>query len=96
MPTPQEMLKKIAEKTRAKRLSLDLSQQSLSAKSGVSYSVLKKFERTGQISLGSLLKLALALGALSDFDYVLTPHKPEESSSLDELMQDTNRKRGRK
>lgn len=96
MKTPPEMSKKIAEKVRSKRLSLDLSQQTLSEKSGVSYGVLKKFERTGQISLTSLLKLALSLGSLSDFETLFALDKPEEASSLDELMQDTKRKRGRK
>ncbi len=39
-----------------------LSQQQLSERSGVSYGSLKRFETTGQISLLSLTKLALALG----------------------------------
>lgn len=97
MKTPQEILKVIAEKARAKRLFLNLSQQTLSDRSGVSYGTLKKFERTGQISLESLLKLALVLGALTDFEHVFAPQKPESALSLDELMmQDTQRKRGRK
>ena len=96
MVTPQEMLKKIAEKARAKRLSLDFSQQTLSDKSGVSYGVLKRFERTGRISLESLLKLSLTLGSISDFDSLFAPDKPEEALSLDELLQEGKRKRGRK
>jgi transcriptional regulator with XRE-family HTH domain len=95
MFTPQEMTKKIAEKARAKRLSLNLSQLTLSKKSGVSYGVLKKFERTGQISLESLLKLVLTLGSMGEFDNLFAPKKPEEFWSLDELMQDGKRKRGR-
>jgi transcriptional regulator with XRE-family HTH domain len=94
--TPQEILRTIAAKAKAKRLSLDLSQQTLSERSGVSYGVLKKFEQTGQISLASVLKLALALGALDDFGQLFTPAKPEEAVSLDALMKDTSRKRGRK
>lgn len=94
--TPQEILKEIADKARAKRLSLDLSQQTLSTKSGVSYGVIKKFERTGQISLESLLKLALVLGSLGDFDQVFAPNKPETYLSLDDLMKEGKRKRGRK
>ncbi len=96
MVMPQEMRKKIAEKARVKRLSLDLSQQTLSEKSGVSYGVLKKFERTGQISLESLLKLALALGSMSDFHTLFSTDKPEQVLSLDALMKDGKRKRGRK
>lgn len=96
METPQEMQKKIAQKMRAKRLSKNLSQQTLSEKSGVSYGVLKKFERTGQISLESLLKLAMALGIIDNFNTLFTPEKPEEALSLDELIKDNTRKRGRK
>jgi len=96
MTTPQEMQKKITLSARAKRLALDLSQQTLSEKSGVSYGVLKKFERTGQISLESLLKLALALGAIDDFSTLFARDKPEIALSLDELIEDSTRKRGRK
>lgn len=96
MPTPREVLKTIAQKARAKRLSLNLSQLTLSQKSGVSYGVLKKFEQTGQISLESLLKLAFTLGSLGNFKDVFALPKPEAALSLDELMQDKTRKRGRK
>lgn len=96
MATPQEIQKKIALAARAKRLEINLSQLTLSEKSGVSYGVLKKFERTGQISLESLLKLALALGAMDDFNAVFAPDNPETILSLDELIGDGTRKRGRK
>ena len=94
--TPQEALKKIAGKARSKRLALNLSQKTLSEKSGVSYGVLKKFEQTGLISLESLLKLALALGALKDFEHVFEEIKPQEALSLEDLMKEDTRKRGRK
>lgn len=96
LETPQEALKKIAEKARAKRLSLNLSQKTLSEKSGVSYGVLKKFELTGQISLESLLKLAFVLGSLGDFDNIFVLDKLNSIMSLDQLMQEDKRKRGRK
>jgi len=62
MITPSEMQKVIASRARDLRLELNLSQQTLSEKSGVSYGSLKKFEQTGQISLESLLKLAVRIG----------------------------------
>ncbi len=100
MITPQEMLQKIVKNAKATRLALNLSQKTLSEKSGVSYGVLKKFEQTGQISLGSLLKLGLALGAIDDFYDLFVPSKLQENAlSLDELIQDSQnnkRKRGRK
>jgi len=62
MITASEMQKVIASRARDLRLELNLSQQTLSEKSGVSYGSLKKFEQTGQISLESLLKLAVRIG----------------------------------
>ena len=96
MTTPQEMQKKIAYMLRAKRLALDLSQQTLSEKSGVSYGVLKKFERTGKISLESLLKLAMALGSMDDFNTLFSTDECKTALSLDQLMEDGTKKRGRK
>lgn len=96
MTTPHEMTMLIAVRAKAKRLSLNLSQVSLAERSGVSYGTLKKFERTGQISFESLLKLALVLNALEDFGNLFAPLNPIAAKSLDELMQDKTRKRGRK
>lgn len=96
MKTPQEMQQAIAGQVRAKRLALNLSQKTLAEKSGVSYGSLKKFERTGQISLESLLKLALNLRCMDDFNALFAPSMPDEALSLDELMDDEKRQRGRK
>lgn len=94
--TPQEMAADIANRARDKRLALNLSQQTLSACSGVSYGTLKKFERTGQISLESLLKIALTLDALDGFDHLFLKNRDELPKSLDELLKKNVRKRGRK
>lgn len=96
LTTPQEMQSIIAQQVRSKRLALNLSQQTLSQKSGVSYGVLKKFEQTGQISLGSLLKLALTLGCMDDFKVLFAPQPPEAALSLEDLIEKKPRKRGRK
>jgi len=96
LKTPREIAQEIAKRAKEKRLSLNFSQQTLANRSGVSYGTLKKFEQTGQISLESLLRLALILGSLKGFEHVFAPAKPEEALTLDELMKDTSRKRGRK
>lgn len=93
--TPFEFAKEISKKARNKRLKLNLSQKTLSEKSGVSYSSLKKFEQKGQISLESLLKIALVLGEIDQFDCLFTKDD-ELPTSLDELFVDQSRKRGRK
>lgn len=96
MRSPFEVAREIAKKAQEKRLKLNLSQQTLSERSGVSYGTLKKFEQKGQISLESLLKIALALGELDTFDHLFTHGDDALPSSLDELLDDTSRKRGRK
>jgi transcriptional regulator with XRE-family HTH domain len=96
MMTPQEMQKIIAGQMRGLRLELNLSQQTLSEKSGVSYGSLKKFEQTGQISLESLLKLALVLGCMDGFRGMFAPKSSEKVLLLDALLEDKKRKRGRK
>jgi transcriptional regulator with XRE-family HTH domain len=91
-----EMQKKVASNVRIKRLEANLSQKTLSQNSGVSYGVLKKFEATGKISLESLLKLAMALGSMDDFLALFAPGRPEMALSLDDLIKDNTRKRGRR
>ncbi len=96
MMTTSEMQKVIATRARDLRLELNLSQQTLSEKSGVSYGSLKKFEQTGQISLESLLKLSVILGSMDDFNALFVQRSSEKALSLDELIKNGKRKRGRK
>lgn len=58
----------IREKARTRRLELNLTQSGLAKRSGVSLGSVKRFESTGEISLSSLLDIALALGCLEDFE----------------------------
>ncbi len=94
--SPSEVFLKIAGSAREKRLSLNLSQQSLSKSSGVSHAVIKKFESTGKISLESLLKIAMALGCLNEFTDLFKTNNPNTFTSLNELINKKTRKRGRK
>ncbi len=94
--TPRDILEQIAARGKEKRLSLNLTQLSLSERSGVSLGVLKKFERTGKISIESLLKLALVLESLDDFAVLFKPKPLEAYTTLNELLRQKPRKRGRK
>lgn len=93
----RDLLALIAQQFQIRRLNLNLTQKSLSTRAGVSYGVLKKFERTGKISLESLLKLSVVLDCSHHFeslfkvDLTTTPYL-----TLDQLLQDNSRKRGRK
>lgn len=96
LSTPSDLLIQIAEQAKEKRLSFNLTQRSLSERSGVSLGVLKKFERTGKISLGSLLQLALVLDSLAEFSSLFKLKPLESYSTLDQLLKQKSRKRGRR
>jgi transcriptional regulator with XRE-family HTH domain len=78
--TPYEVSLKLAQRHRALRKRLKISQKEMAERSGVSLGSLKRFESSGKISLESLLKLVHLLGRLSDFDKVL-----EEKENLDDI-----------
>ncbi len=59
--TAEELDQKLAGRVRNIRKRRSISQQKLAAMSGVSYGSVKRFETTGQISLLSLTKIAIAL-----------------------------------
>ena len=59
--TPGDINKKIAERIRVIRKRRKISQKELGEKSGVSLGSVKRFEQSGEISLLSLTKIAIAL-----------------------------------
>ncbi len=79
---------------RAARLRQDLSRATLAKRAGVSKASLIRFERTGEISLKSLLNLAIALEAEDEFFHLFAvPDVP----TIDELVAALKkRQRGRK
>lgn len=60
--TAEELDLKLAQRVRNIRKRRSISQEKLASMSGVSYGSVKRFESTGQISLLSLTKIAMALG----------------------------------
>jgi transcriptional regulator with XRE-family HTH domain len=87
---PSDILEEIAVKHRSIRKEAGLSQVELAERSGVSLGSFKRFERTGQISLESLLKLAHVLNRLDDFDAVLKLN--ENLKDIEKLFSDKTRK----
>jgi len=92
---PTAIMQGIAERVKRNRLELNLTQKALALRSGVSFGSLRKFETTGEISLKSLIKIAIALDTTDDF---ITLFTRKQYQSIDELIQKTakTKKRGRK
>lgn len=70
--TAEELDQKIAERFRRIRKRRSISQQKMAEMSGVSYGSIKRFEATGQISLLSLTRLAIALDMADDLRSLFT------------------------
>ena len=92
--TPEEISLQLAKKVRQRRLAIGWKQQTLAERSGVSLPSLRRFEKTGLISLKSLLKLAFALVHLDDFTELF--HTPAANSIKDLDKQAKPPQRGRK
>lgn len=96
--SPSIAQKKIAQNLKEHRLQMNLTQEGLSARSGVPLATLRKFEQQGLISLESLLKLMMVLGMLESM-VAATKVSQTSFSSIDEVIAlETlpKRKRGRK
>ena len=70
--TAEELDRKLAQRIRNIRKRRSIFQEKLSSMSGVSYGSIKRFEATGQISLISLTKIAMALDIADELRSIFT------------------------
>jgi len=85
--TPTSIINKLKKSFKQRRLFLKLTQEGLSSRSGVSLGSLKRFESSGQISLDSLLKLALVLECLDDFTNIASSIENKKNiNSIDDVI----------
>ncbi|MFT3982863.1 MAG: helix-turn-helix transcriptional regulator [Lachnospiraceae bacterium] len=68
LKSPADMNAEIAKRMSERRKEKKITQIRLADSSDVSLGSIKRFERTGEISLSSLIKIAFALGYENDFD----------------------------
>ena len=75
--TAEELDQKLAGRVRNIRKRRSISQEKLAQMSGVSYGSIKRFEASGQISLISLTKIAMALEIADELRTIFTqvPYK---------------------
>ena len=85
--TPKEINMLIAERIRKIRRRRKISQKRLSEKSGVSLGSVKRFENSGEISLISLTKIAVALELDGELERLFedTPYL-----SIEEIINENN------
>ncbi|MCR5202507.1 MAG: helix-turn-helix domain-containing protein [Lachnospiraceae bacterium] len=66
--TPSDIAIKLAQKMKSIRKRRKITQKQLAARSNVSYATLRKFEKTGKISLESFIKISMELGLTSELN----------------------------
>ena len=64
--TPSDVALRLAKRIKATRKRRRITQKQLAGRSNVSYATLRKFEKTGQISLESFIKLTMELGLVQE------------------------------
>lgn len=86
--TAEELDQKLAGRIRNIRKRRSISQQKLADMSGVSYGSIKRFETTGQISLVSLTRIAMALGIADELRTIFSqvPYR-----NIQEVINETKR-----
>jgi transcriptional regulator with XRE-family HTH domain len=92
--SPQDIAVGLRDRFKQRRLSMNLTQAGLAKRAGVNMWSLKRFEAIGQIALESLLKLALVLDCLDDFQQVCTGASQSAApQSLDQILARGRRRR---
>ena len=95
--SPSDVLLEVRDRFKQRRLAMGLTRAGLAKRSGVTSASLKRFETTGLIAFDSLLKIALVLGCLGDFDKIAADdERALTTRSLDEVLAaGRTRKKGR-
>ncbi|MDR1652543.1 MAG: helix-turn-helix transcriptional regulator [Prevotellaceae bacterium] len=85
--------KSLAGRVKQRRLEMNATQQTLAERAGVSLASYRRFERTGEISLLSLVKIAVALNVENEFNNLFS--NKIYNSIEDVLTEKKIRKRGK-
>ena len=80
--TPGELGSIIANNVRARRKGRGLSMARLAEMSGVSYGSIRRFEESGEISLKSLIKIAIVLDCTEAFEQLFESDKPQSIQEI--------------
>jgi len=79
---PYEMRHLLAQRIKFLRKQKKYSQQELAERSNVSLGSYKRFEKSGQISLESLMRIAFILNRLEEFEKLFVPNNLDEIEKL--------------
>lgn len=93
--TPSELCQEIAQRIRAQRMRLELSQPELAQRAGVALGTVSGFEKTGKATLETLLRLIIALGLTKELEPLFL-QKPTSIKELEEASKPVRQRVARK
>ena len=94
--TPEALMRGIADRVRERRFEKAWTQKMLAAKAGITLPSYRRFETTGEISLRSLVMIAVVLDMTDEFE---TLFNSRTYQSIDDILKaelPKQRKRGNK
>jgi transcriptional regulator with XRE-family HTH domain len=94
--SPREIARTLARRVKVLRLDRGWTQEEAAGRAGLALATYRQFERTGQISLERLLKLAVVLDAAPGFDQLFVRPPARSLAELEKLAERQTRKRGRR
>ncbi len=90
--TPEKISHRIAERVKARRRELGLTQAELCERAGVTLSSFRRFEQSGLISLESLIRVAIALRQEEGFEELFTR---KGYQSIEDVIRDREQNQGK-
>ena len=88
LETPYDMAADAAKRFRRLRTSKKVTMKELSERSGVPYSTIRRFEKTGEISFLSLIKMTSALGEDQEITGLFSDPVPQ---TIEEVIRENRR-----
>lgn len=83
--SPEDIQLDLARRVAARRKEQHITQRELAERSNVSLGSIKRFEQTGEISLSSLMRIAVVLGYEQDLDQIFAR---KAYSSIEEIIRE--------
>src|SRR5215207_4155108 len=91
LTSPFEVKQRLKARVKQRRLGANLTQEGLARRANVSFGTLKHFEKTGDASIETLIAIAFALNAESEFDGLFPPMPYK---TIDDVIEQKPRQRG--
>lgn len=96
LKTFEELLRELGARAQHLRLLRNVPQEELAVRAGVGVKALRRFERSGEGTVETALRLALALGADAEFEALFSPPPYQSLADAEARERMSTRQRARR